>query len=122
MKSGCTTERAELIPRSFARAILDSTWGAVREEDGDLLSILQVVENIHTDTPILRDKSYVILLVRMLAGYSVYSPPDSKLMAPPITNGLTRYDSVMGSSHDHTVYMVYRNNKAYPQCVIKYKY
>ena len=32
------TERAELIPRSFVRGILNSMWGAVREEDGDLLS------------------------------------------------------------------------------------
>ena len=31
-------EQAELIPRSFARGILNSMWGAVREEDGDLLS------------------------------------------------------------------------------------
>ena len=36
-------------------------------------------------------------------------------MAPPIRDGLTHDDSVMGSSHDHTLYMIYR---AYPQYVI----
>lgn len=75
----------------------------------------------HKYAHVTGDNSFVILLARVLTGHSFHSPPNSKFTIPPVRDGHKHYDSVTGSSHNSTIYMVYENYKAYPAYVITYK-
>ena len=58
---------------------------------------------------------------KVIVGEFIESIEDNTLIMPPMKNAKQRYDSVKGVTQTHPVYMVYANQKAYPEYLITYQ-
>lgn len=75
-----------------------------------------------TDRPHIRHDEYEMLLAKLLVGTAItLDHTDSALVAPPMMrHGDQRYNTVIGSSSDSSIYVVYENGRAYPSYLVRY--
>lgn len=62
-----------------------------------------------------------IFQARVIVGEFMELKEEKTLTMPPMKNTKQRYDSVKGVTQGHPVYMVYANQKAYPEYLITYQ-
>eukprot|EP00549_Striatella_unipunctata_P001657 CAMPEP_0118695856 /NCGR_PEP_ID=MMETSP0800-20121206/13464_1 /TAXON_ID=210618 ORGANISM="Striatella unipunctata, Strain CCMP2910" /NCGR_SAMPLE_ID=MMETSP0800 /ASSEMBLY_ACC=CAM_ASM_000638 /LENGTH=310 /DNA_ID=CAMNT_0006594785 /DNA_START=239 /DNA_END=1168 /DNA_ORIENTATION=+ len=75
----------------------------------------------NADRPQGNDDEHEMLLTKLLVGREIYLPMTSGLSAPPVDHSTgQRYNTVVGTTGESTVFVVYENGRAYPNFLIRF--